>query len=481
MATYLSLIRRSDFIDLYKYGILYINPLKVVEINCCDNLSENYQFLTSLFANANSFENSFAYVIIKFASDEYSPNEACVKIEDVLNIYPLDQEAKKEFETSFDMHLKIDDPIWEKTYARIQRDRTVVDGNAGIANVWKVFGIKSNVNDCRKVISDSVLQEVVDELYDNRRPSGDLPIWVYLIRYERHSFFPNELVGFFMDVVNVVCNYLSKREVEERDFSTTGIFQKLSSLSLKSKMNDIMDCIENSKECRPFIETISRIENNVDFIQVAVLFLFLKHKYAEGIKYDNELLKLIARIEENNYFKDSFSLSVFLLGFVLGREKTYESLYLSLPLAIYKSSEEMDVVIRQQENEKRVALIEMERNNLKFNNNSVHNGCTTTSGKKLVQSKFSFSFFEKQNNTFFGESLNNNSADRLNNSNQEAGSMQNSLFHVQDVIPNKFPCKMGKLKKGKLNEFSKATKPCVVYNEKEYIAKYNENWRLISE
>ena len=40
---------------------------------------------------------------------------------------------------------------------------------------------------------------MVDELYENRHPSGKRPIWVYIMRYERHAFYPPNTIGAFMD------------------------------------------------------------------------------------------------------------------------------------------------------------------------------------------------------------------------------------------------------------------------------------------
>ena len=237
MRYYYALIRRADFIDLFKYGQFHLNFAAVVDAGNSDKSSnEKESILTSLFKDANSFESSFAYLIIKFASDNFNADSPIVNIEEVTNVYPLDYEAKREFEGSFDTHIRIDGPIWSDSYAKEQRLRTKRDCEKGAINVWKLFNPQTQMSECKAIITDDILNEVVSELYENRRPSGDLSIWVYLLRYERHAYYPQEVVGYFMDAVNIVCNYLSHNEVDEVAVSRTAIWSFLDRLPREYKM-----------------------------------------------------------------------------------------------------------------------------------------------------------------------------------------------------------------------------------------------------
>lgn len=222
MEKYLALIRRTDFTDLYKYGRIFLNRLTVCNLkeHSIHQIGKDGLF-SQLFERANSFESSFTYLVIEFESDSFDFDTPSVDIEEVTHVFPLDREAKKEFETSFDNHIKIEEPIWNDAYAQIQRIRTKRDCEKGADNVIRLFGFGDSSKICKEIIGDSVLDEVVSEVYSNKRPSGKLPVWVYLMRYERHSFFPQETLGFFMDAVYVVCNYLSQMEVSEDEVVNT--------------------------------------------------------------------------------------------------------------------------------------------------------------------------------------------------------------------------------------------------------------------
>ena len=72
----------------------------------------------------NSFESSFAYLIINYVKEE-SLDFSIVSIEEVRHVFPLDFEAKREFESSFDEHIKIDNPIWSDAVSLIKKKTDV--------------------------------------------------------------------------------------------------------------------------------------------------------------------------------------------------------------------------------------------------------------------------------------------------------------------------------------------------------------------
>ena len=119
---YLILIRRADFIDLYKYGFLNVNKDRIVPFECAiHELGANSDIFDLVFSEANSFDSSFAYLILHYEKEENSKNLASISIEEIKHIFPLDNEAKKEFESSFDEHIRIDEPIWSDAVSLIQK------------------------------------------------------------------------------------------------------------------------------------------------------------------------------------------------------------------------------------------------------------------------------------------------------------------------------------------------------------------------
>ena len=86
-----------------------------------------------------------------------------------------------------------------------------MQGVRNIFNIFKLEGIKK----CKELISEDMVEDMLSNVYDDIRPSGDVSLWVYLMRYERHSFYPKESLGYFMDIVHIIVNFMSKSEVED--------------------------------------------------------------------------------------------------------------------------------------------------------------------------------------------------------------------------------------------------------------------------
>ena len=200
----------------------------------------------------NSFESSLAYLIINYAKEE-SLDFFIVSIEEVRHVFPLDFEAKREFESSFDEHIKIDNPIW---------------------------------NDAVSL----------------------LPIWVYLMRYERHSFYPKDSLGYFMDIVHIVVNFMAKQEVDDMTVESTGIYNVLCKFEGKGlKSNEIMHYLKADKGATGFLNKISLIVPEADFITTAISYLKLLDKYKNEFVYDVKFIEAC-----KNAFGDSFTLASYM-------------------------------------------------------------------------------------------------------------------------------------------------------------------------
>ena len=501
MANYLALIRRSDFTDLFKYGSVFLNQLLVIQVSK-DSLQKRYNDsqLAILFQNANSFESSFTYLVIEFESTVFSKDFPSVDIEELTHVFPLDIEAKKEFETSFDTHIRIEEPIWKDAYAQIQRIRTKRDCQKGADNVIRLFGFSESAGFCKEIIEEAIFDEVVSEVYANKRPFGELPVWVYLLRYERHSFFPQETVGFFMDAVYVICNYLSQQEVYEDEVINTAVFRFLEQLPRDNKMKDVFSALNNSETAKPFLQMVKKIDNRVDFLGVAVLYLILRHRYSDGLRYEKDL---VARFVSNETASKSFILASYLVGIVLGHDKTYEALYENLPLRIYKSPEEMQWLKRQQEYERWKAAEEMrkmeeeqrkEREEWQRGKNKTEKkGRRKNWGKSepyyggglkptsfLVQSEISVQkpspMVEVQ------ESI----KEQTSVVQPQPQTASETLFpdyepKESNITIPEFPCMMGKLKRGSRTVFCKTPKPKLIMNAEDFKTHYDTGWRIITD
>ena len=336
MTNYLALIRKADFTDLFKYGKLHINNDMKTDFSCpVEELPSHPEIFFNLTYFANSFDSAFAYLIIHYVKSSSEGLANDVNIEEVQNVYPLDFESKEAFAMSFDERIRIEDPIWPESVWNLQKQQQFNDCQKGAANLRKILGFTSSDQECKKIISDDIVREVVNELYDEKRPSGELSIWVYLLRYERHSYYPQTTLGYFMDMVNVVCNRMGMREVWEDDIKNTQIFMLLDSLRNKypkAQYEQIYQFLIDNPATQGFYKKIDEFESRVEFSKVATLFLILRNRYKEDFVYEEDFIKYSKK------FGFEFELAVYLLGIVKGHEHTYDCMYDMLPLPIFKKT-----------------------------------------------------------------------------------------------------------------------------------------------
>ncbi len=335
MTNYLALIRKADFTDLFKYGKFHINNDMKTDFSCSvEELPSHPEVFFNLTRFANSFDSAFAYLIIHYVKNSTKGLANDVYIEEVQNIYPLDFESKEAFAMSFDERIRIENPIWPDSVWNLQKQQQFNDCLKGAANLRAILGFSNSDQKCREIISDDIVREVVNELYEGNRPSGELPIWVYLLRYERHSYYPQSTLGYFMDMVNVVCNRMGMSEVEEDNIKHTQIFMLLDSLRKKSEMQfqKIYQYLADNPRAQGFFNKIGEYESRVEFSKVATLFLILRNRYKEDFFYEKEF------VEYCKSFGFEFELAAYLLGIVLGHEHTYDCMYDMLPLSIFKKA-----------------------------------------------------------------------------------------------------------------------------------------------
>lgn len=362
MKNYLAVIRRADFIDLYKYGFFYLDKSRIAEFGCeVAALPGRTDLFDALFARMNSFESSFTYLIIHYTKGEGEDagDYSFVHIEELRHIFPLDKEAKREFETSFDEHIKIDDPIWSDAVSLVKKKQLLHSSMQGARNVFHIFKL-DGFDKCKEVISDETIERLLADVYEDIRPQGDLSIWVYLMRYERHSFYPKGPFGYFMDVVHVIVNFLSKQEEDDSAVETTNIYKALCKLynqhrSQKLNSLQIMDLLKNEDSARAFLEKVSTFVHDRDFITTAVCYLNLRDLYQDSFSYDKKTVEKCKHSYDAN-----FILAAYMVGIALSHDKTYSCLYETLPLPIYRSEEEMEAIRQRKRKEQERAKYEME-------------------------------------------------------------------------------------------------------------------------
>ena len=160
------------------------------------------------------FEYSFEYLITNYISNietEYS-----VELQNIQGIYTFNEEAKKEMSISFDPRIQLYVSPWADKFEQLQQKQYIKQSKRGIKNLWAIFDLPiDDIAQCEAIITNDIITEVFRQLYAYERPSGDEPLWTYLLRYERHSFYPQTTKGFFCDFIHVVCNWMRKIELHE--------------------------------------------------------------------------------------------------------------------------------------------------------------------------------------------------------------------------------------------------------------------------
>lgn len=327
MKDYLAIIRKLDFVDLFKYGQFGINYAVAFDgdINAHADDDELFDTLTS---KMNLYEYSFEYLIIHFKAQEDNTQYKLIEIQNVQGIYTFDTEAKKEMSISFDPRIQLHVSPWVDKFKKLQQKLTIKQSMRGVDNLWAIFGLsEEDRKKCEQLITTETVQEVFRELYTNERPSGDLSIWAYLLRYERHSFYPKEMLGHFCDAIHVFCNYSKKVELSGEVAETTQVYPKL--LECKdSKLASLYDIIKYS----PFSKMTEEV-SSCRFALAAPLFLYLKSEFSDGMEHkpSKDIISYSKKIGEFEC-----SIAVFLLGLALGYDKTYDAFYEAAELPFFK-------------------------------------------------------------------------------------------------------------------------------------------------
>lgn len=372
---YFALITRTDFNYLFNYGEMLFN---------CDFTIDNSDSLKEKMRDKACFIDSFSHLIIEYEKKDTISTNNCITIQEIRHVYPLDCEAKRDFESSFDSRIKIDDPLFD--ISDILKHKAFENCKRGIDNVWQIFGFSDDKKELySKIITDEIIKKAVKQLFTDKPIEGDYPLWVYLMRYERHSYYPKNTIGYFMDVVHIFCNYTKKTQIDDTQVEQTHIYRILETIPDDKKMDEICDNLEKTESVSPFLSKLSETDHNCNFLKVAVIYLLNRDKFVDGLKYDDK--DYIDKCKD--CYGENFTIASYLLGIYLGYDKTYNCLYDHLSLSFFKSPDEMAKLKREQEAAKIIAQEKMNeppvyqsRNNTLFGSQETYKSKTRTRKSK---------------------------------------------------------------------------------------------------
>ena len=137
----------------------------------------------------------------------------------------------------------------------------------GVRNIFNIFKL-DGIEKYKELISEDMVEDMLSNVYDEIRPLWRrFPLWVYLMRYERHSFYPKESLGYFMDIVHIIVNFMSKKEVEDYKVESTDIYKILATYEGQGyKSNDILHLLKQNEKASGFLSKIASFVPDVDFI-----------------------------------------------------------------------------------------------------------------------------------------------------------------------------------------------------------------------
>lgn len=346
---YLVIIRKADFVDLFKYGKLNVYSAINFDGNIKAHANDNDLF-EKLTKNMNLFEYFFEYMIMHFISDNENEQLCSVSIENVMGLYTFDEEAKKEMSVSFDPRIKLHVSPWCEKFKTLYNNRLMSQSKRGIDNLWAIFGLsETDRKRCESIITDDIISEVFDELFSYKRPTGEQSIWTYLLRYERHSFYPKDTKGFFCDYIHVACNWMAKKEKLNDVATETALYNQIKE-SLATDFKPLSQIAINSN-------LPSRTDEvaKCQFAVAAPLFLLMKHRFSSGFSID------LKTIDYAKTFGFECAVAVYLLGLTLGYDKTYDAYYNFVKLPIFElrtESQEADKLDYVQESKQKISPVQ---------------------------------------------------------------------------------------------------------------------------
>lgn len=341
MKKYLSIIRKLDFFDLFKYGQFNISYAVPFDGDISAHADDDDLF-NRLTCRMNMYEYSFEYLIVHFSSEEYNEQFATINVRHILGLYVFDQDAKKEMMITFDPRIQLHVSPWAEKFKNLQQEFSVRQSLLGVDNLWAIFELpESDRTHCEEIITKDAIKEVFRELYAYERPSGDLSIWTYLLRYERHSFYSKDMVGFFCDFIHVYCNFSGKKEHSGEVAESTALYSQLKNCST-SQFAQLSKVVESSP-----LYKLSEKSSGCRFAIAAPLFLYLKELFSEGMnnKPNSEIISYAKKVGGFEC-----SVAVYLLGIFLGYNKTYGAFYEATKVAFFK--ELVDEVVILPSNDK---------------------------------------------------------------------------------------------------------------------------------
>lgn len=91
---YLTIIRKAEFVDLFKYGHLYVRRVTAFDGDI-QNLKDDVAKFKEVTSDMNLFEYSFEYLMLHISVEQEISCNPEIELSDVRGVYVFNEEAKK--------------------------------------------------------------------------------------------------------------------------------------------------------------------------------------------------------------------------------------------------------------------------------------------------------------------------------------------------------------------------------------------------
>ncbi len=331
MGNYLTIVSRSDFNDLYKFGHLFVHNIIPFEGELVDHVDDKPLF-DAVTAYMNTYEYSTEYLLLHISRNSFAGTSVEIFIKDVVGVYALDAEAQANLSLSLDQRIYLQASCWEEKFKELNKKQSIRQSKAGKFNCFEIFQISAEERSyTENILPKYFVEDLYNDLYEGKKPDGDRPIWTYLVRYERHSPYWNDIRGFFSDAVHVFESYLQKHVIEYDIADEVPLGDVISRCG--QDFDDIYHTIIQKAPSNYKID-------GCNYFIVAALYLYMNSYFRDGgitmAKYlQNEQL---SRGVFHQKYGNDFALAVALLGIKLGHELSYSCYYEIKHLGIFNKS-----------------------------------------------------------------------------------------------------------------------------------------------
>jgi len=330
MNNYILLIRKNDLIDYIKYGHYFPLCSSIEFDGDIDSLSKDINKAWKLLEKANDFEYSIEYYLIHVSiSTKLSPSKR-ILISDLKGIYSLNSDAYR-IGLSLKPSVRLNQPIWDDNlFDTFLLNIEKADSDRGLENIERIFDVsfaKMPKGFMKRGKKDREHYGIIADSYYNVKLSEHDSIWSYLCRYERHQNYPNDNRGFFLDTIHVVYNYQKKMALDV-SMVDVSIGKHVLEMPKEITYKDLVAVIEQHSN---FIEFTDKLFKG--FYRVAPLYMILKSVFKDGFDPDKKyfgmpLDKFIETLKTPKYYnQDDLRIALYLVGFQLGWNNTYQYLY----------------------------------------------------------------------------------------------------------------------------------------------------------